>query len=155
MTEAHNRRKRLVDGKLECPKCEKWKSIDEFHKSKNALYGRASRCKICAGEAARVSHAKNKGCPKRARQVKSRYLERTYEMTIDDFESMVLDNGGTCEICNCKLDMSGLTHVDHCHKTGVVRGVLCSTCNRGLGYFKDNVEVLEGAVKYLRRHYGK
>lgn len=152
MTEAHNRRKRLVDGKLECPKCEKWKSIDEFHKSKNSIYGRASLCKVCANKSARENHHKRSGCKDRAKQVKSRYLERTYNMTIEQLEEKVRGQNGVCEICRNLLDMSSLTHVDHCHKTGRVRGVLCSNCNRGIGYLQDDAAVVSAAADYLRRY---
>lgn len=43
-------------------------------------------------------------------------------------------------------------HLDHCHITGKIRGFLCSNCNTGLGLFKDNINLLESAIKYLRTH---
>jgi DNA-directed RNA polymerase subunit RPC12/RpoP len=41
--------------------------------------------------------------------------------------------------------------VDHCHKTGKLRGILCENCNRGIGMFKDNQELLEQAIRYLNQ----
>lgn len=60
--------------------------------------------------------------------------------------------GGTCEICKCKLESSRYTKfaVDHCHKSGEVRGLLCTHCNTGLGLFKDSPERLAGAIRYLQ-----
>ncbi|WOZ57524.1 recombination endonuclease VII [Pseudomonas phage vB_PseuGesM_254] len=73
-------------------------------------------------------------------------------MTLEDLETKVRSQNGVCEICNKDLDMSRLTHIDHCHKTGSVRGVLCSTCNRGIGYLQDDVAVVSAALDYLRRY---
>ena len=62
---------------------------------------------------------------------------------------------GKCAICgNVSTTERGL-HVDHCHKTGVVRGLLCHGCNVTLGNMKDDPEILLKAVEYLRSHHGK
>lgn len=61
---------------------------------------------------------------------------------------MLLQQGGVCLICNDPGDRQALG-VDHCHATGLVRGILCDKCNRGLGYFKDNPELLIAASIYL------
>lgn len=53
-----------------------------------------------------------------------------------------------CSIC--KKTVSRL-NVDHCHKTGKTRGLLCTNCNIGLGNFKDNIEILKRAIKYLKQ----
>jgi len=53
--------------------------------------------------------------------------------------------GKSCVICGATEDLA----VDHCHATGVIRGVLCRPCNLGLGYFRDNPQRLLGAVEYL------
>jgi len=47
--------------------------------------------------------------------------------------------------------MSKLTHLDHCHKTGRIRGVLCNNCNTGLGKFYDDIELLKTAINYLQK----
>lgn len=54
-----------------------------------------------------------------------------------------------CSICGTPVDEKTL-HIDHCHKTKVVRGILCPKCNRGLGHFKDNTEFLYNAIEYLK-----
>lgn len=60
---------------------------------------------------------------------------------------VLLTNGGRCQICSAENSH----HIDHDHGTGRVRGLLCGTCNSGLGFFKDNVEYLESAARYIRR----
>lgn len=53
-----------------------------------------------------------------------------------------------CDICGGKYRLG----IDHCHQTGIVRGILCSYCNPGLGSFKDREDLLRLAIKYLKKH---
>lgn len=56
-----------------------------------------------------------------------------------------------CMICALSFD-NKLKLVDHCHATGVVRGLLCFSCNTALGHFKDDIDVLKSAIRYLENH---
>lgn len=58
---------------------------------------------------------------------------------------------GLCVICNSAFSEQNPSHLDHCHDTGTIRGLLCRSCNWGLGDFKDNIELLESAITYLKR----
>ncbi|NOS67887.1 MAG: hypothetical protein HOO67_06025 [Candidatus Peribacteraceae bacterium] len=71
-------------------------------------------------------------------------------MTPEDFSKRWEDQNGKCQICGDGLVAD--SHVDHCHKTGKVRGLLCEICNRGLGYFKDSLERLLSAAAYLEKN---
>lgn len=81
-------------------------------------------------------------------------LKKRYGISLDEYSELYKLQGGKCAICN-KLETA--THnftkktiklaVDHCHKTGKVRGLLCQNCNRGIGKFHDNIENLENAIK--------
>ncbi len=74
-----------------------------------------------------------------------------YGITIDDFKKILLDQCNCCAICYLKFsDYQRLIHVDHCHVSGVVRGLLCSKCNLALGHFKDKESNLISALSYLR-----
>lgn len=79
---------------------------------------------------------------------------RQYGIEVSDFEDMMAMQNGQCAICgfsdtdNKKL----FPVVDHCHKTGIVRGLLCMACNQGLGKFKDNANLLMAAAAYLSKH---
>jgi len=79
---------------------------------------------------------------------KSRMLKRAYGITLDDFDAMVAEQGGRCAICG--VDPPRLS-VDHDHATGQVRGLLCDSCNNGLGRFRDNPDSLMAAAAYLLR----
>ena len=86
----------------------------------------------------------------------SRYLERTYGITLDDYNAMLDDQDEVCLICKGEGFYMKEEHklrlvVDHCHQTGKVRGLLCHNCNRGLGLFKDNSQALRDAADYLDR----
>lgn len=63
---------------------------------------------------------------------------------------LLADQGGRCAICGREL-LDEDAHLDHCHRTGEVRGVLCRACNHGLGNFGDSVPTLRRAIKYLAK----
>ncbi len=90
--------------------------------------------------------------------IKKFRLKRDYGITIEQFNEMLASQHGKCAICEVIMDPparatrdSVAVTVDHCHQSGKVRGLLCYSCNLGLGIFKDRVERLEAAVKYLRK----
>jgi hypothetical protein len=77
-------------------------------------------------------------------------LRSKYGITSADREHMLSEQGFSCAICKDDAPGgSGTWHVDHCHATGVVRGLLCTRCNTGLGQFRDNTEFLSNAIAYL------
>ena len=92
----------------------------------------------------------------RARPRRSRFSSRRptlvtlqrHGLTPATFESMWAAQKGRCWICKLLLEQYGI-NIDHCHATGHVRGLLCTTCNTALGLFKDNVEALLRAAVYL------
>jgi hypothetical protein len=61
---------------------------------------------------------------------------------------MRIEHGDLCAICR-QPSVGQRLSIDHCHETGIVRGLLCSPCNLGLGSFRDSVERLESAIRYL------
>lgn len=75
------------------------------------------------------------------------YLYKTYRITEEIYQEMVLLQGGMCDIC--KTAPNRLV-VDHCHTTGKVRGLLCNRCNLKLGWYKD--EMILSSAKYLVKH---
>ena len=77
-------------------------------------------------------------------------LRLKYGLTIEQYNGIFEKQGGACAICGLSPDTRALD-IDHHHGTGEVRGLLCNTCNRGLGLFKDDVAVLRSAVAYLER----
>jgi hypothetical protein len=86
-------------------------------------------------------------------------LKKLFGLTYDEYLSMKESQNNLCLICNKpESDIDKRTMipkelaVDHCHTTGKVRGLLCKTCNLGLGYFNDNPKLLEQALNYLSKY---
>lgn len=82
------------------------------------------------------------------------HLRRRYGITPEAYEALLSSQGGRCAIC--RTDDPGGRHgryfaVDHSHADGSVRGLLCATCNQGIGLLKENPEVLAAAIEYLGR----
>lgn len=77
-------------------------------------------------------------------------LLRKYNISLADYAEMFDSQGGVCAICNRPPSEGELLHVDHCHNTDKVRGLLCGKCNRGLGLFDDNSGFLASAIEYLK-----
>lgn len=82
-------------------------------------------------------------------------LKRFFNLSVEDYLKMLNDQNGVCAICKkseiyyTKTGKLKDLAVDHCHVSGKVRGLLCSSCNNGLGCFKDNLELLDKAKEYL------
>ncbi|GAB2695958.1 endonuclease VII domain-containing protein [Kitasatospora kifunensis] len=95
-------------------------------------------------------------------RVRAYRRQRSYGITPEEFDRKILDQNGRCEICGIEMHLmderikGGTTRtgicVDHCHKTGVVRGLICSGCNKGLGYFKDDPARLKAAAGYIAKY---
>ena len=85
-------------------------------------------------------------------------LKRDYGLTLDEFDAMLAKQHGKCAICGVFMDPparaaknSIAVTVDHCHATNVVRGLLCYSCNLGLGIFKDCLQRMRSAIIYLEQ----
>lgn len=86
----------------------------------------------------------------------SRYLRRTYKITLEDYERLLKSQNGRCAICGGEgFLMDASRHkvklvVDHDHKSGRIRGLLCHNCNRALGLLHDDSTALQTALEYLK-----
>lgn len=120
-----------------CAKCKEEKSLDLFAWLDKAHTKKQYYCKKC------------QSAIRTARRKANRPLE--YGITWDDYNRMLEDQGNVCAICG--TSDPGHTRevwcIDHCHTTGKVRGLLCNTCNIGLGAFRDNTANLAKAIDYL------
>ncbi|MFD5229584.1 endonuclease VII domain-containing protein [Streptomyces qaidamensis] len=137
---AHYRRRREAVGKPVrervdvpagyklCRTCGEIKPHSEWHRNATASDGLSTRCKAC-----------------RAVQGRQGHLKRQYGITEAERDGLIASQGGVCCICLSAVP----EHVDHCHKTGRVRGVLCFSCNAALGQFKDRPDAIRRAAAYV------
>lgn len=87
---------------------------------------------------------------------RDRYLRRTYKISQTEYQEMLDAQSGGCAICGApEPHGNGSFHVDHCHHSKKIRGLLCNGCNRGIGYLGDSVERLQLAIRYLARHQSR
>ena len=77
---------------------------------------------------------------------------RRYGLLPKDYNTMLEEQDNKCKICLGEFNDQTVTNIDHCHTTNKVRGILCPHCNRGLGQFKEDIEVLTKAINYLQEN---
>jgi len=147
-----------------CRDCGEAKSLEDFHRQPANRDGRAGHCKACAKVRARNYYRANQerlraegvlkqrerrqqGLDRETRR--RRDLWKKYKITPEDWDRLYDEQLGRCAICLTTLAEVYRIHVDHDHRTGAVRGLLCPDCNHGLGKFGDDPETLVRASAYL------
>ena len=79
-------------------------------------------------------------------------LKKHYGITVEDYNRMLEEQNHCCGCCGKhESEFKRRLHVDHDHTTNQVRGLLCTKCNPGIGYFDDSIEILEMAIAYLKK----
>ena len=126
-----------------CSSCNQHLPFKSFSPDKGKKSGLTSICKKCRNERYSTRYSK---------QNRDSTLKRKYNMEPGDYDKLLNQQGGVCKICSSSETGRGdqWFAVDHCHETGKVRGLLCNTCNRALGLFKDDISYLTQAIHYLK-----
>jgi hypothetical protein len=122
-----------------CADCRQWKPNEQFPRNRNSKDGRHCYCRECNNARSRESRQRLHG------GARHYHLMHRYGIGADEVDALIDLQGNRCPICG-RPDPN---HVDHDHKTGRVRGVLCFNCNGGLGQFADDIDRLAAAVAYL------
>jgi len=146
----------LPDGLKVCSKCAETKPLSEYHVYTDNRRGGERRmhakCKTCHMKAAQSWNERNRERAAAAdarwkKKTKRRYKARLYGLTEVELMALEATQQGMCLICG---ELAEVLYVDHDHKTGAVRGLLCILCNTGLGAFHDDPKRLLRAIRYLR-----
>lgn len=161
-----------------CNRCEEDKPLSEFYKDSKMKDGYRGNCKACHikqvtpttqhqykvlkyGTSKYVTpETRRPAVPSKTRVHdvsyrdtpfwKRRNIASRYGMTLTEYCELYEKQDGRCAICNIEEGDDGkMLCVDHCHDTGEVRGLLCATCNIGIGMLKDSPEYLRAAIEYL------
>ena len=146
-----------------CRKCKETKPLTEYYKDKGMKDGHLNTCKKCRLEQMKEYNSENKekiseykkdyySKPENLERVKRLLLQKKYGITLDDYNEMSHGQKGSCAICGKHALETGTLCVDHCHKTGEVRGLLCNNCNKGIGLLRDDPDTLRQAAEYLERY---
>ena len=128
-----------------CPRCRQEFELtsENFHRNRRTVSGFVVYCKPCQLAINREFFHRSGG------RAEYNYLSR-YGITLAEVEQKLAEQDGRCAICGNPIALSDkTTNVDHDHLTNIVRGILCSPCNRGLGAFRDDVDRLMSAAAYL------
>ena len=129
-----------------CSKCKKRLPISCFFKRNNRLSGHTSQCKYCKGKYKKNWRRTVKGklCQRR------NWLKFRYNITLIEYDEIFEEQNGVCAICGRVESIMGRRlAVDHDHKTGKVRGLLCYRCNTRLGILEENSNLLLVMLNYL------
>lgn len=86
-------------------------------------------------------------------RVKNNHLKSRYGITLEEYNNKFIEQNESCAICKIHQDdIKICLSVDHCHKTGKIRGLLCSSCNILLGKAKDDIFILKESISYLKKY---
>ena len=139
------------DGKAKrCPQCETVKPLREFPKSKGRADGHNQWCKPCTARKGR-EYRNNWDEYRRADWLSQMRERRELFKRKDPADERLFEaQGRVCAICGRGESVIKRWVIDHCHDSGVVRGVLCYRCNHLLGCATDDPAILQNAIEYLR-----
>jgi hypothetical protein len=134
-----------------CSRCFRTLTLENFYlrSDRNRKLGSLRRdCKDCVRRGAR--ERRKRITPEEER---TRHLRRSYGITPEDYDTLAVAQGHVCAICG-KTPKPGkwhVLHIDHDHKTGRVRGLLCFRCNNAIGQLEDDPDLLRSAIAYLEK----
>lgn len=137
-----------------CPTCNKILSIDNFYLSPIFKDGRSKHCKEC-DRARQRKFRKEQPNKAKNNELRNRYGK---EFGLQEYNDLLVKQDNKCAICKrkeskkYKKKRAYMLAVDHCHKTGKIRGLLCSACNTAIGKFGDNIQRIKETISYLRRN---
>jgi hypothetical protein len=139
-----------------CKVCNQEKLFSDFPKRSGYKDGIRPNCRVCYREYQNNSHHLHKHKhPHDYEKDKDSKLKRAYGIGYAEYLKMLEAQNMSCAICG--TDDTGRRkafHVDHCHDTGKVRGLLCGNCNSGIGNLRDDVGLLRRAIDYLESTQG-
>lgn len=132
-----------------CKKCNNEKKLSEFWVDNSRIDGLCPRCKVCESNRIKDKYHNKEGEKER---IKYKHIERRYGLTKEEYLQKLNKQGCQCEICKVELKNDIKTHIDHNHKTGKVRGILCKECNHILGWVKDDINRIQWYINYLNKY---
>lgn len=145
-----------LEGVKTCTRCSELKGANDFYSDKRTGALRAA-CKACMAVDSNEWRSKNRERAleiQRQSALKRRLRERGVDAELHTL--LVARSGGQCEICGASPGgLKTMLSIDHCHETGRVRGLLCDSCNIGIGYFNDDPRKLAAAIRYLAHREDK
>ena len=156
-----------------CKRCGETKPLEQFYKNKTGKDGLRPECKACSGAQKKAWYRKNREAViakviawQRANQdrynarmreyrkthpeaARADHLRRKFDLTLDEYEQMLEQQGGGCAICEDPPNEKISLHIDHDHGTGEIRGLLCVRCNNAIALLRESPDILRRAIRYV------
>jgi len=134
-----------------CPVCAEDKPLDEFHivKPKRGGTFLQGRCKVCNAQYCRRWFSENKHRLKSLNR--QSHLRVEHGLTPEAYEALFQAQNGLCAICFRPCNTHKNLSIDHDHKSGKIRGLLCRNCNCAIGQAREDVTILKSMIAYLER----
>lgn len=123
----------------------------EAHRKAVAKYRKTERGRAYLKKKRKKKRKKYAATPRCIIKMREYALRYKFNISIDEYNSILKKQDNKCAICNMSETQRNLA-VDHCHKTGKIRGLLCNRCNKGIGLFSDNTTRLTAAIAYIEKH---
>ncbi len=134
-----------------CSGCARVLPVEDFSSNRRMADGRQSWCNDCKRLATNARRQQLRASPEGRRKLRAAGLLRNYGLTLEQYDAIWAGQAGLCAACAEAL-VAGKDHVDHDHRTKLVRAILCGPCNRGLGYILESAERAEGLARYIRAY---
>lgn len=152
-----------------CYNCKSIKNISFFRKDKRIQNGYSNQCKDCANKY-RYNYSKTDKSIKQRREYfqknkeklknkkdplkeKLWMLKHRYNLTKEQYINLLETQNFSCAICFTEENkLPKKLFIDHCHKTGKIRGLLCHNCNSSLGLLKENIVIINSLLNYIKSY---
>ena len=133
----------------QCRLCHETKPFEDFYNKvkRDGSIVKEARCKSCVSKVKAERHDPIKH--------RERNLRKKFGISSEQYNEMLSAQNSKCAICgtdNFQFSHGKRAHVDHCHDTGLIRGLLCGKCNVGIGHLNHDISRLEQAILYLKKH---
>lgn len=134
-----------------CRKCNKLKEHHKHTKSKDGLQYWCADCRKSWKREERLEYFRQTYRRDKGRKWRNYFYIRKYNLMIEQYEKLIKQQNGKCAICLKKCSSGKRLAVDHNHKTGMVRGLLCTNCNAMIAHAKEDIQILQLGIQYLRK----
>jgi Recombination endonuclease VII len=146
-----------------CNRCKHDLPLSSFHKKKSGKFGVSGKCVDCVAKWQKDYYSERNKAKRLERQASEKYqlyvrefrLKNKYGINLEQYEAMLQHQGGVCAICGGQPKGGTSTKyfsVDHCHKTGKVRQLLCNRCNTALGLLNEDKNIVQAMANYIEKH---
>lgn len=133
----------------QCSKCRLEKDQSLFSIDKSRRDGLQPRCKSCSALANKEYKARKDPRELKKNQYKA-FIKHKYGVSVEWVEERLAAHNNKCKVCGAKMELhTNTVAIDHCHKTGEVRDIVCKKCNTAMGHFRDDPKLIAKAIDYL------